>query len=119
MEQLEHVIKYSHLIGCDLHPWRKKCSFLHLTLSRYLAILVVWHICDLENRKSSFLCTNGTIYNQIARVCDWWFNVDCGSSANFYSINDDLYKNPGSVIPEEDEDEFEFQTPQQFFFNNI
>merc|ERR1712130_415316 len=40
----------------------------------------VFHICG-NNRgfKSSysFLCPNGTIFNQLYFICDWWFNVDC------------------------------------------
>ena len=28
-------------------------------------------------RKFSFLCPNGTIFNQEKLVCDAWFNVDC------------------------------------------
>ena len=29
----------------------------------------------------SFLCPNGTIFNQEVFTCDWWFNVDCGAAA--------------------------------------
>ena len=29
----------------------------------------------------SFLCPNGTIFNQEYFICDWWFNVDCAESA--------------------------------------
>jgi len=32
----------------------------------------------------SFLCPNGTIFNQEIFVCDWWFNVDCGAAASLY-----------------------------------
>ena len=40
-----------------------------------------FHICanfgsdDLT--KYSFLCPNGTLFNQQYFICDWWFNVDC------------------------------------------
>merc|ERR1719312_1650397 len=27
--------------------------------------------------KYSFLCPNGTIFNQNYFICDWWFNFDC------------------------------------------
>ena len=27
--------------------------------------------------RHSFLCPNGTIFNQKKRICDWWYNVDC------------------------------------------
>jgi len=32
----------------------------------------------------SFLCPNGTIFNQEIFVCDWWFNVDCEASTGLY-----------------------------------
>ncbi|CAG2114855.1 unnamed protein product, partial [Medioppia subpectinata] len=36
----------------------------------------VWHIC--QNRyKHSFLCPNGTIFNEKNGICDWWYNYDC------------------------------------------
>merc|ERR550534_251866 len=45
----------------------------------------VFHICtsDAEGglSKYSFLCPNGTIFNQEYFICDWWFNVDCSESA--------------------------------------
>ena len=30
--------------------------------------------------KYSFLCPNGTIFNQEYFICDWWFNVDCSKA---------------------------------------
>ncbi|XP_022909816.1 U-scoloptoxin(01)-Cw1a-like [Onthophagus taurus] len=56
----------------------------------------VWHWCLPSGQKFSFLCPNGTIFNQFARVCDWWFNVDCANVPSLYNINDDLYKVPPS-----------------------
>merc|ERR1712168_348505 len=41
----------------------------------------VFHICAAEEAKYSFLCPNGTIFNQEYFICDWWFNVDCSESA--------------------------------------
>ena len=38
----------------------------------------------------SFLCPNGTLFNQQYFVCDWWFNVDCDRTEYFYSLNDEL-----------------------------
>lgn len=31
----------------------------------------VWHYCDLNGGKASFLCPNGTIFSQVALTCDW------------------------------------------------
>ncbi|XP_047470866.1 pro-resilin-like isoform X1 [Penaeus chinensis] len=51
----------------------------------------VFHICQdraLRRQKDSFLCPNGTIFNQQYLVCDWWFNVDCSQAESFYSVNE-------------------------------
>ncbi|CAG0881698.1 unnamed protein product [Darwinula stevensoni] len=45
-------------------------------------------------RPVAFLCPNGTIYNQQAFTCDWWFNVECQSSEGFYGLNDEIGKVP-------------------------
>ncbi|XP_067004664.1 U-scoloptoxin(01)-Er1a-like [Anabrus simplex] len=59
----------------------------------------VWHWCLPNGQKYSFLCPNGTVFNQNVRVCDWYYNVDCASSPDRYSINDDLYKDQdGNLI---------------------
>ncbi|XP_014254688.1 uncharacterized protein LOC106669619 [Cimex lectularius] len=52
----------------------------------------VWHWCLPSGAMYSFLCPNGTVFNQAVRVCDWWFNVDCPSSPDRYNVNDDLYR---------------------------
>ncbi|KAI5712112.1 hypothetical protein M8J75_005977 [Diaphorina citri] len=52
----------------------------------------VWHYCDLNGGQASFLCPNGTIFNQVALTCDWWFNVQCNSTAQLYVLNERLYK---------------------------
>ena len=43
-----------------------------------------FHICvsnDIGSQsaplKFTFLCPNGTLFNQQYFICDWWFNVDC------------------------------------------
>merc|ERR1712106_305285 len=53
-----------------------------------------FHICanfgtgDLT--KYSFLCPNGTLFNQQYFICDWWFNVDCSQAEDFYGLNEDV-----------------------------
>ncbi|XP_013778216.1 uncharacterized protein LOC106462801 [Limulus polyphemus] len=54
----------------------------------------VWHYCQLDSRQDSFLCTNGTIFNQETRVCDWWYNVNCPDSIYLYGVNADLFRIP-------------------------
>ncbi|XP_045590043.2 uncharacterized protein [Procambarus clarkii] len=53
----------------------------------------VWHYCKTDGLMESFLCPNGTIYNQANRVCEWWFNVRCDSDtiAKQERVNEDLY----------------------------
>ena len=38
----------------------------------------------------SFLCPNGTIFNQEYFICDWWFNFDCSNAQNLYSRNEEV-----------------------------
>merc|ERR1712111_66547 len=40
--------------------------------------------------KYSFLCPNGTVFNQNYFICDWWFNFDCAEAEGLYSLNDQL-----------------------------
>ena len=42
------------------------------------------------NSKWSFLCPNGTIFNQNYFICDWWFNFDCSEAEGLYGLNDQL-----------------------------
>ena len=49
-----------------------------------------FHICanfgDANLVKYSFLCPNGTLFNQQYFICDWWFNVDCSTVMLFTKI---------------------------------
>jgi len=46
----------------------------------------VFHVCH-DYRKSSFLCPNGTVFDQQNFVCNWYFNVNCATSVDWYSLN--------------------------------
>merc|ERR1712002_734212 len=79
----------------------------------------VFHICTADGAgglaKYSFLCPNGTIFNQNYFICDWWFNFDCAQAEDLYSLNDDIaaeraeiaaasepigsYSSPGDNVP--------------------
>ena len=54
----------------------------------------VFHICTADGAgglsKYSFLCPNGTLFNQNYFICDWWFNFDCASAEGLYSLNDEI-----------------------------
>ncbi|KAH6928888.1 hypothetical protein HPB50_020696 [Hyalomma asiaticum] len=47
----------------------------------------VYHNCLADGRNSSFLCVNGTIFNQRNFVCDWWYKFDCRKAPSFYHLN--------------------------------
>jgi len=53
----------------------------------------VFHICTADGAgglaKYSFLCPNGTLFNQNYFICDWWFNFDCSTAEELYSLNDE------------------------------
>merc|ERR1712243_515562 len=54
----------------------------------------VFHICTADGAvglaKYSFLCPNGTVFNQNYFICDWWFNFDCSTAEELYSLNEDI-----------------------------
>ncbi|XP_059475093.1 uncharacterized protein LOC132196446 [Neocloeon triangulifer] len=72
---------------CDEQPYP---GFFADTETRCQA----WHYCDIDGRQASFLCPNGTQFNQAVFVCDWWFNVRCDLSTVLYALNDRLYRRP-------------------------
>ena len=49
--------------------------------------------------KYSFLCPNGSLFNQEYFVCDWWFNVDCSQAEDFYSLNDEIAAEREAISP--------------------
>ncbi|XP_076357791.1 uncharacterized protein LOC143250732 isoform X2 [Tachypleus tridentatus] len=52
----------------------------------------IYHVCFPDARNASFLCANGTVFNQRYFVCDWWFNFDCSKAPDLYNLN--LFKRP-------------------------
>ncbi|XP_068233970.1 uncharacterized protein [Palaemon carinicauda] len=58
----------------------------------------VFHICQFDGRLDSFLCPNGTIFNQQYFVCDWWFNVDCSATDQFIALNADIGKVADDIL---------------------
>lgn len=45
----------------------------------------------------SFLCPNGTIFNQQLFNCDWWFNVDCEASSGLYGLAEGAFGTAGGA----------------------
>jgi len=58
-----------------------------------------YHVClqdaDLALYPVSFLCPNGTVFNQQIFVCDWWFNVDCAASEGLYGAAEGAFGTAG------------------------
>ncbi|KAK3931860.1 U-scoloptoxin(01)-Cw1a [Frankliniella fusca] len=56
-----------------------------------------YHVCH-DGREgdqgASFLCPNGTLFNQYDFNCDWWYNVDCRQARSLWSYNADPERNP-------------------------
>ncbi|XP_049820749.1 uncharacterized protein LOC126264953 [Aethina tumida] len=46
----------------------------------------VFHVCETQYSKISFLCPIGSIFNQKHLVCDWWYNVDCSGAESLYTL---------------------------------
>ncbi len=56
-----------------------------------------FHICGQDPEGAmvayTFLCPNGTIFNQEYFICDWWFNVNCpDAQALALARNEDLLR---------------------------
>ena len=64
----------------------------------------MFHICTADGQgglsKYSFLCPNGTIFNQEFFVCDWWFNFDCSSAEDLYGRNDENAAEAAAAAPQ-------------------
>merc|ERR1711936_420396 len=62
-----------------------------------------FHICSNDGNsglsKFSFLCPNGTLFQQQYFVCDWWFNVDCSTTEDFYGLNDEIAAERAAISP--------------------
>lgn len=52
----------------------------------------VVHMCQQGGVQDSFLCPNGTIWNQEKFACQWWYEVSCATAPSFYALNNKLYK---------------------------
>ncbi len=71
-----------------------RCQAWHQCFAdRLTAIcLQIWVLFTfLVYRSWTFLCPNGTIFNQEIFTCVWWFDFDCSTAEGFYSKNDELY----------------------------
>jgi len=87
-----------------------------------------FHVCNPmtggEMMKMSFLCPKGTIFKQEGFSCQWWMDVDCSLSEQFYNKNEEIgvvpesaaSNNVGSVVRPEnnvEQPETSYGQPQQ------
>ena len=52
----------------------------------------IFHVCSSTPSTTifSFLCPNGTLFNQAYFICDWFFNVDCHQAELLYAKNKEV-----------------------------
>ena len=81
------------------------CATVESKLPQSLWLAVRSHWCDQwlqsthtrissssHNRKESFICGTGTVFNQEILSCDYPDKVDCSASSSFYDANSEMGK---------------------------
>jgi len=58
-----------------------------------------YHVCLLDPLSgsmypTSFLCPNGTLFQQQIFNCDWWYNVDCAQAEGLYGLAEAAFGDP-------------------------
>ncbi|XP_046970450.1 probable cyclin-dependent serine/threonine-protein kinase DDB_G0292550 isoform X2 [Vanessa cardui] len=55
----------------------------------------VFRVCTLGSTYGfqSFLCPNGTLFNQEVFVCDWWMNVNCQKTREIINNRNEKFRN--------------------------
>merc|ERR1711879_11456 len=75
----------------------------------------VFHICTADGAgglaKYSFLCPNGTLFNQNYFICDWWFNFDCATAEDLYSLNDEIAAERDALAGASDQAQADYAAP--------
>ncbi|XP_011639489.1 uncharacterized protein LOC105428734 [Pogonomyrmex barbatus] len=92
-------------------PTSFSCAYVPVIPGMYANVETgcqAYHVCH-DGREghqgASFLCTNGTLFNQQEFACDWWYNVNCANAPSLYRLNADPLKNP--YVPKETKDEIQ------------
>merc|ERR1719402_1723641 len=74
-----------------------------------------FHICTADGAgglaQYSFLCPNGTLFNQNYFICDWWFNFDCATAEDLYSLNDEIAAEREALAGEASDAPGDYATP--------
>ncbi|XP_039759587.1 uncharacterized protein LOC120633445 [Pararge aegeria] len=55
----------------------------------------VFRVCTFGSTYGfqSFICPNGTLFNQAVLVCDWWMKVNCKKSRDLFKVKDYKFAN--------------------------
>merc|ERR1719510_688244 len=76
-----------------------------------------FHICTADGAgglaKYSFLCPNGTLFNQNYFICDWWFNFDCAEAEGLYSLNDEYAAERSALDEAASDAETSYAAPEE------
>ena len=83
----------------------------------------VFHICTNDGAgglsKYSFLCPNGTIFNQNYFICDWWFNFDCAEAEGLFSLNDEIAAERAALDGAASDAEASYAAPSEAEYDTI
>ncbi|XP_076357647.1 uncharacterized protein LOC143250659 isoform X2 [Tachypleus tridentatus] len=52
----------------------------------------VFHVCEPNKRQHNLMCPPGTLFSQSLLICDWSHKVQCERSADFFHVNNNVYK---------------------------
>ena len=79
------------LMNLDLIVMVKLMEVIMLTLRLNVKHSTYAQLVELEVwTKYSFLCPNGTLFNQNFFICVWCLNFDCSTAEDFYSLKDEI-----------------------------
>ena len=79
------------LMNLDLIVMVKLMGVTMLTLRLNVKHSTFAQLVELEIwTKYSFLCHNGTLFNQNFFICVWCLNFDCSTAEDFYSLKDEI-----------------------------
>ena len=80
-----------------------------------------FHVCANDGKgglnEFSFLCPNGSLFNQEYFICDWWFNVDCARAESFYYLNEEYAQQRASQVRGSASNEQNYRVPAPAAYN--
>lgn len=80
----------SEIPKTDFSCLEKSEGYYADTETRCQVFRVCANTADDTSKGFGFLCPNGTLFNQEYFVCDWYMNVDCANSEQYYGLNEQI-----------------------------